>query len=82
MTTGWAGNLNSPAGAGGRTELGETQVIAAQENAHNRRWRLLVITSVMSENRPIHMLPIPFDPASRGRYHFAGHGVRLEHRRS
>lgn len=55
-------------------------MIAAQENARNQRWRLLVITNVMNENRRIHMLPNPFHPASRGRYHFAGHGLRLEYR--
>ncbi|WP_327041342.1 DUF3883 domain-containing protein [Micromonospora ureilytica] len=67
-------------GEGGRIELGETQVIAAQENARNQRWRLLVITNVMNEKRRIHMLPNPFHPESRGRYHFAGHGLRLEYR--
>lgn len=51
---------------GGQIELGETQVTAAQENARNRQWRLLVITNVLNENRRIHMLRNPFDPDSRG----------------
>ena len=66
-------------GDGGQIELGETQVIAAQENARNRQWRLLVITNVLNENRRIHMLRNPFDPASRGRYSFAGQGLRLRY---
>jgi hypothetical protein len=64
---------------GGQIELGETQVIAAQENARNRQWRLLVITNVLTENRRIHMLRNPFDPASRGRYSFVGQGLRLRY---
>ena len=64
---------------GGQIELGETQVIAAQENARNRQWRLLVITNVLNENRRIHMLRNPFDPASRGRYSFVGQGLRLRY---
>jgi hypothetical protein len=66
-------------GDGGQIELGETQVIAAQENARNRQWRLLVITNVLNENRRIHMLRNPFDPASRGRYSFVGQGLRLRY---
>jgi len=66
-------------GDGGQIELGETQVIAAQENARNRRWRLLVITNVLNENRRIHLLRNPFDPASRGRYSFVGQGLRLRY---
>lgn len=64
---------------GGQIELGETQVIAAQENARNGRWRLLVITNALNENRRIHMLRNPFDPASRGRYSFVGQGLRLKY---
>jgi hypothetical protein len=64
---------------GGQIELGETQMIAAQENARNRQWRLLVITNVLNENRRIHMLRNPFDPASRGRYSFVGQGLRLRY---
>lgn len=76
----WYYEVKSTLGDGGRIELGETQVIAAQENARNRRWRLIVITNVMNENRQIRMLPNPFDPASRGRYQFVGQGLRLEYR--
>ncbi|MEV5695258.1 ATP-binding protein [Micromonospora globbae] len=76
----WYYEVKTTLAEGGRIELGETQVIAAQENARNRRWRLLVITNVMNENRQIRMLPNPFDPASRGRYRFVGQGLRLEYR--
>ncbi|KUL31465.1 ATP-binding protein [Actinoplanes awajinensis] len=76
----WYYEVKTTLGEGGGIELGETQVIAAQENARNRRWRLIVITNVMNENRQIRMLPNPFDPASRGRYRFAGQGLRLEYR--
>ncbi|MFE9690593.1 protein NO VEIN domain-containing protein [Micromonospora sp. NPDC005806] len=76
----WYYEVKTTLGEGGRIELGETQVIAAQENARNQRWRLIVITNVMNENRQIRMLPNPFEPASRGRYQFAGQGLRLEYR--
>jgi len=54
-------------------------VIAAQEKARNRQWRLLVITNVLNENRRIRMLRNPFDPVSRGRYSFVGQGLRLRY---
>jgi hypothetical protein len=76
----WHYEVKATLGDGGRIELGETQVIAAQENARNGRWRLIVITNVTNENRQIRMLPNPFDPASRGRYQFVGQGLRLEYR--
>jgi hypothetical protein len=66
-------------GEGGQVELGETQVRAAQENARNTNWRLLVITNVLNENRRIHMLRNPFHPASRGHYSFVGRGLRLRY---
>ena len=66
-------------GEGGQFELGETQVLAAQLNARNGRWRLLVITDVLNENRRIRMLRNPFDPQSRGQYAFVGQGLRLRY---
>lgn len=60
----WYYEVKTTLAEGGRIELGETQVIAAQENARNRRWRLLVKTNVMNENRQIRMLPNLFDPAT------------------
>jgi hypothetical protein len=66
-------------GDGGQIELAETQVIAAQENARNKQWRLLVVTNALNENRRIDMLPNPFNPASRGHYSFVGQGLRLQY---
>jgi hypothetical protein len=66
-------------GDGGQIELGETQVIAAQENARNTSWRLLVITNALNENRRIQMLRNPFHPDSRGRYSYVGQGLRLRY---
>ena len=66
-------------GEGGQLELGETQVLAAQLNARNGRWRLLVITDVLNESRRIRMLRNPFDPRSRGQYVFVGQGLRLRY---
>jgi hypothetical protein len=71
--------VKSTLGDGGQIELGEIQVIAAQENARNGQWRLLVITNALNEHRRIHMLRNPFDPASRRRYSFIGRGLRLRY---
>lgn len=64
---------------GGQIELGETEVLAAQAQARNRRWRLLVITNVLNETRRLRLLPNPFDPTVRGRYAFVGQGLRLRY---
>ncbi|NYD78431.1 sacsin N-terminal ATP-binding-like domain-containing protein [Arthrobacter cupressi] len=66
-------------GEGGQFELGETQVLAAQANARNGLWRLLVITDVLNHNRKIRMLRNPFDPKARGQYVFVGQGLRLRY---
>lgn len=71
--------VKTTVGEGGQVELGETQVLAAQESARNRQWRLLVITNALNKNRRIHMLRNPFDPASRGRYSFVGQGLQLRY---
>ena len=71
--------VKSTLGDGGQVELGETQVRAAQENARNTNWRLLVVTNVLNENRRIRMLRNPFHPASRGQYDFVGQGLRLRY---
>ena len=71
--------VKSTLGDGGQVELGETQVRAAQENARNTNWRLLVVTNVLNENRRIRMLRNPFHPASRGQYSFVGQGLRLRY---
>lgn len=64
---------------GGQFELGETQVLAAQANARNGLWRLLVVTDVLNEDRKIRMLLNPFDPRARGQYTFVGQGLRLRY---
>lgn len=66
-------------GEGGQIELGETQVLAAQRHARKDRWRLLIITNALNENRRIRMLRNPFDPKSRGHYTFVGQGLRLRY---
>ncbi|MDP8928832.1 MAG: hypothetical protein M3O70_09720 [Actinomycetota bacterium] len=66
-------------GEGGQIELGESQVLAAQQNARNGRWRLLVITDVLNSNRQLSMLRNPFDPKCRGQYTFVGQGLRLRY---
>ncbi len=71
--------VKTTTGDGGQIELGETQVIAAQENARNKQWRLLVITNALNENRRLDMLRNPFDPASRGHYSFTEQGLRLRY---
>jgi hypothetical protein len=65
---------------GGQVELGETQVRAAQRNAKNEQWRLVVITNVLNEHRRLYVLRNPFHEQSRGRYTFVGQGLRLRYR--
>jgi hypothetical protein len=64
---------------GAQIELGETQVLAAQKNARNELWRLLVVTNVLNENRRIRMLRNPFNPQARGHYTFVGQDLRLRY---
>jgi hypothetical protein len=66
-------------GEGGQVELGETQVLAAQQHARNGRWRLIVVTDVLNRNRRLRMLRNPFDSDARGRYVFVGQGLRLRY---
>ena len=66
-------------GDGGQIELGETQVLAAQEHSRNDRWRLLVVTNALDANRRLRILPNPFGPRARGRYVFVGQGLRLRY---
>ncbi|WP_432833095.1 sacsin N-terminal ATP-binding-like domain-containing protein [Dactylosporangium sp. CA-092794] len=65
---------------GSQIELGETQVRAAQRNAKNDHWRLIVITNVLNEHRQLHVLRNPFHEEARGRYTFVGQGLRLRYR--
>ncbi|MEU5344715.1 hypothetical protein AB0H18_28460 [Streptomyces sp. NPDC020766] len=67
-------------GEGGRIELGESEVRAAQQYAGNDRWRLLVVTQVHSPQRmEIHMLPNPFGKQGRGRYREEGGALRFSY---
>jgi hypothetical protein len=66
-------------GEGGQIELGESQVRAAQRNAKNEQWRLIVITNVLNEHRRLHLLRNPFHQKSRGLYSFVGQGLRLRY---
>ncbi|MDQ4021647.1 MAG: DUF3883 domain-containing protein [Actinomycetota bacterium] len=65
---------------GGEIQLGESEVLAAQDNARNNRWRLLVVTNVLTKHRQIRQLRNPFHPKSRGYFTFAGQGLRLLYR--
>lgn len=65
---------------GGEIQLGESEVLTAQANSRNNRWRLLVVTSVLTKDRQIRQLRNPFHPDSRGQYTFAGQGLRLLYR--
>ena len=73
--------VKSTLGDGGQVELGETQVRAAQENARNANWRLLVVTNVLNENRRIRMLkePVPSSLARAIRIRRPGPAAALCH---
>ena len=64
-------------GPAGEIQLGESEVRTAQENARNRRWRLVVVEHALTADRRRLLLPNPFSPDSRGRYAFTGQGLRL-----
>ena len=67
-------------GEGGRIELGESEVRAAQQYAGNDRWRLLVVTQVHNPQRmDIRMLPNPFGKQGRGRYREEGGALRFSY---
>lgn len=65
---------------GGEIRLGESEVLTAQANSRNNRWRLLVVTNVLTTDRRIRQLRNPFAPESRGLFTFAGQGLRLLYR--
>jgi hypothetical protein len=68
-------------GDGGRIELGESEVRAAQQHAGSERWRLLVVTSVLDPKRVnVQMLPNPFSKDGRGRYREEGGALRFSYR--
>ncbi|GCB53477.1 sacsin N-terminal ATP-binding-like domain-containing protein [Streptomyces sp. NL15-2K] len=68
-------------GDGGRFELGESEVRAAQQHAGNDRWRLLMVTHALAPGRmDIHMLPNPYGKRARGRYREEGGALRFSYR--
>jgi hypothetical protein len=68
--------VKATTGDGGEIRLGESEVLAAQENSR-RDWRLLIITNALDANRRILQLPNPFSPDARGRFTIAGTGLRF-----
>jgi hypothetical protein len=74
--------VKATTGDGGEFQLGESEVLAAQANSRNNRWRLLVVTQVLTSDRGLRQLRNPFHPDSRGEYTFAGQGLRLLYRAS
>lgn len=71
--------VKSTQGDGGRFELGESEVHAAQQHAGNDRWRLLMVTHAHTPDRMnIRMLPNPY--AKRGRYREEGGSLRFSYR--
>jgi hypothetical protein len=60
-------------------ELSEAEIRTAQENARNRRYRILYITNVLdSALRELHVLPNPLTPSSQEFYRVMGTGIRYE----
>jgi len=72
--------VKATTGDPGEFQLGESEVRVAQANARNDRWRLLIITHALNDDRRLLMLRNPFSPTSRGQYVFAGEGLRLRYR--
>ncbi|MFB6556933.1 hypothetical protein, partial [Streptomyces sp. NPDC056405] len=68
-------------GDGGRFELGESEVRAAEQHAGNDRWRLLMVTHALTPDRMnIRMLPNPYAKRGRGRYGEEGGSLRFSYR--
>ncbi|MFE3073582.1 sacsin N-terminal ATP-binding-like domain-containing protein [Streptomyces sp. NPDC059247] len=69
-------------GEGGRIDLGETEVRAAQRYAGSDRWRLLIVTHVNDPERvSVSMLPNPFGKHGRGCYREEGGALRFSYRK-
>ncbi|WP_106399955.1 sacsin N-terminal ATP-binding-like domain-containing protein [Actinocorallia populi] len=67
-------------GSGGRFELGESEVRAAQRSAGSDRWRLLVVTDVLDpEQLKVLMLPNPFSKEGRDSYLNVGGTLRFSY---
>jgi hypothetical protein len=60
-------------------ELSETELLAAQENARNSRYRIIFVSSVRDPDlRRLHVLPNPMSPSAHGLYRVVGTGIRYE----
>jgi hypothetical protein len=60
-------------------DLTEAEIRVAQENARNKRYRILYITNVLdSALRELYVLPNPLAPSSRDFYRVSGTGIRYE----
>ncbi|GHH26767.1 sacsin N-terminal ATP-binding-like domain-containing protein [Streptomyces rubradiris] len=65
---------------GGRFDLGESEVRAARQHAGNERWRLLVVTHVLTPRKTaVQMLPNPYGKRGRGRYREEGGALRFSY---
>ncbi|WP_416416450.1 sacsin N-terminal ATP-binding-like domain-containing protein [Paenarthrobacter aromaticivorans] len=69
--------VKATTGEAGEFQLGESEVRQAQMHARNDRWRLIIVSRVLSEERKLYMLHNPFSPRSKGMYLFAGEGLRI-----
>lgn len=74
--------VKATTGDAGEFQLGESEVRQAQMHARNDRWRLLIITHALADERQLLMLHNPFSPRSRGQYVFAGEGLRIRYHSS
>lgn len=67
-------------GALGEFELGESQVREVQRRTHEDRWRIVVISHVLStEHRRLEVLPNPFSRRGRDRFQLVGRGLRFRY---
>lgn len=71
--------VKATTGDAGEFQLGESEVRQAQTNARNDRWRLIIVTHALTDERQLLMLHNPFNPRSRGLFVFAGEGLRIRY---
>jgi hypothetical protein len=71
--------VKATTGGAGEFQLGESEVRQAQMHARNDRWRILIVTHVLTDERELLVLHNPFSPRSRGHYVFAGEGLRIRY---
>ena len=62
-------------------ELSESEIPTAQENARNKRYRILYVTNVRDSTvSKLYVLPNPLAPSSQDFYRVVGTGIRYEFR--